>query len=102
MKPPPVSPFYGNLGKTLQRIRRAKNLSLDQVSRLSGGKFSAALLGSYERGHRRIGIETLYDLAAFYAMPVEDLLPDDVTPGVAMVALDDVIARLESLRGVGA
>jgi transcriptional regulator with XRE-family HTH domain len=93
----PVTPFYVTLGAALRRTRNAKGLSLQDVATNSRGRFGAAAMGGYERGSRRIGIETLYELAGFYDVPVTAFLP--ASGGSVLVPLDGVIAQLEALRG---
>jgi hypothetical protein len=41
-----------------------------------GGRFKAVVIGSYERGDRAIAAHRLAALAAFYDVPLEDMLPD--------------------------
>ena len=70
---------YGKLvGNRLRTIRRQKRMSLQDVEAESGQEFKASVLGAYERGERAISIPRLQRLAAFYSVPVNQLLPRGV------------------------
>lgn len=49
-------------------------MSLDEVERLSGGRWSASAIGAYERGFRNLSLPRLQELAAFYSIPMSVLL----------------------------
>ena len=49
-------------------------MSLDDVERQSGGKWSASAVGAYERGFRNLSLPRLRDLAEFYDVPMGVLL----------------------------
>jgi transcriptional regulator with XRE-family HTH domain len=67
---------YGRkVGERLRAIRRQKNLSLQDVESTSNEEFKASVLGAYERGERAISVPRLQRLAAFYHVPVDQLLP---------------------------
>jgi len=67
---------YGKVvGERLRRIRRQKHLSLQEVEAASAQEFKASVLGAYERGERAISVPRLARLAAFYKVPVDQLLP---------------------------
>jgi transcriptional regulator with XRE-family HTH domain len=73
--------LYGRrVGERLRAIRRQKRLSLQEVEASSGQEFRASVLGAYERGERQISVPRLQRLAAFYAVPVDQLLPADDGP----------------------
>jgi transcriptional regulator with XRE-family HTH domain len=74
--------MYGRrVGERLRAIRRQKRLSLQEVESLSKQEFRASVLGAYERGERQISVPRLQRLAKFYAVPVDQLLPNDEGPG---------------------
>src|SRR4051812_538539 len=69
--------FGKALGARLRAIRMQQHLSLHGVERKSGGKWKAVVVGSYERGDRAVSVQRLAELAAFYGVPVGDLLPPE-------------------------
>ncbi len=68
------SPFSREVGVRLRAVRRQRRLSLDEVERLSGGRWSASAIGAYERGFRNLSLPRLQELAAFYNVPMSILL----------------------------
>lgn len=65
-------------GVMLRRARTSLGLTLRQAHRRSAGRWTAAQLGSYERGEGSITVVTLVDLADFYGVTPAALLPDRV------------------------
>jgi transcriptional regulator with XRE-family HTH domain len=65
------------VGKRLRSIRKQRGLSLQDVQRLSEQEFKAAVLGAYERGERSLSLPRLHRLAAFFSVPVAQLLPSE-------------------------
>lgn len=97
-------PTYNEMvGKRLRSIRKQRGLSLQDVQRLSEQEFKAAVLGAYERGERSLSLPRLQRLAAFYTVPVGQLLPNEdneathVTPPVGGLTID--LNRVETLSG---
>jgi transcriptional regulator with XRE-family HTH domain len=70
--------FSREVGRRLRAVRRAKQLSLDDVERTSDGRWSASAIGAYERGFRNLSLPRLHELAAFYDVPMSVLLGEDV------------------------
>ena len=68
------SPFSREVGIRLRAVRRQRRLSLDEVERLSGGRWSASAIGAYERGFRNLSLPRLQELAEFYNVPMSVLL----------------------------
>lgn len=62
----------------LRSIRKSKGWSLQDVERLSRGKWKAVVVGSYERGDRAISLKKTIDLMNFYQVPFTALFT--VTP----------------------
>jgi transcriptional regulator with XRE-family HTH domain len=86
------------VGDRLRNIRTQKGMSLHDVQEASGGKWKAAVVGAYERGDRNVTVARLAELAAFYGVPVTELLPgDDVPAAAAPAAPGRVILDLEQL-----
>jgi transcriptional regulator with XRE-family HTH domain len=88
-------PFSREVGVRLRAVRRQRRLSLDDVERSSGGRWSASAIGAYERGFRNLSLPRLQELASFYDVPMAMLLgevdvretPDD-RPGPGKIVLD--------------
>lgn len=70
-----VTAYRRKVGDRLRAIRRQKGLSLQDVEARSDHEFRASVLGAYERGERAISVPRLQRLAAFYSVPVDQLLP---------------------------
>ena len=77
MDRPPDDPGHAQLlGERLRHVRQQQNLSLHDVEARSGGELKASVVGAYERGERTISIIRLHRLAAFFRVPVSELLPE--------------------------
>src|SRR5262245_57679520 len=68
------SAFSTEVGQRLRAVRRARGLSLDDVERMSGGRWSASAVGAYERGFRNLSLPRLRELTLFYEVPMGVLL----------------------------
>ena len=93
-------PFSREVGLRLRAVRRQRRLSLDDVERQSGGRWSASAVGAYERGFRNLSLPRLRELAEFYAVPMATLLGEaevreESGLGAQKVVLD--LGRLEQL-----
>ena len=62
------------LQSRLRAVRKAKGLTLGEVSLQSKGSISAIALGSYERGDRSLSTQKLFELSELYRVPVAELL----------------------------
>jgi transcriptional regulator with XRE-family HTH domain len=74
-----MSDYAKELGSRLRAIRTQQGLSLHGVEERSGGRWKAVVVGSYERGDRAVSVQRLSELAEFYGVPVNELLPDAET-----------------------
>ncbi|MCU1377346.1 MAG: helix-turn-helix domain protein [Acidimicrobiales bacterium] len=88
-------PFSREVGVRLRAVRRQRRLSLDDVERSSGGRWSASAIGAYERGFRNLSLPRLQELASFYDVPMAMLLGEvdvretsDDRHGTAKIVLD--------------
>ena len=70
-----TDPYNEAVGQRLRSIRRQKGWSLQDVEAMSGLEFKASVLGAYERGERSLSLPRMQRLAAFYGVPVDQLLP---------------------------
>lgn len=79
------------VGERLRAVRRLRQLSLEEVERRSGGRWSASAVGAYERGFRNMTLERLRDLAEFYDVPLGALLGSE---DVLVLPSTDVPSRV--------
>ena len=91
-------------GARLRAIRRERGLSLQDMQRLSGGEFKAAVVGAYERGERSLSLPRLHRLAQFFQVPVARFLPseDGASRGASILPDTGItidLNRVERLSG---
>jgi helix-turn-helix protein len=72
---PAADSFAAELGRRLRAARAVAGLSLAQVQRQSGGRWTGGAIGTYERGSRNITAENLVALAGFYGIDPVALIP---------------------------
>jgi transcriptional regulator with XRE-family HTH domain len=82
--------YAESLGARLRAVRARQHLSLQGVERKSGGRWKAVVIGSYERGDRAVSLHRLVELAGFYGVSLDELLPS----GPAITQLPATTARL--------
>jgi transcriptional regulator with XRE-family HTH domain len=80
-------PYSEMVGSRLRTIRKQRGLSLQDVQRLSGGEFKAAVVGAYERGERSLSLPRLRRLAAFFQVPISQFLPAEEAKESAVMSL---------------
>ena len=68
-------------GRRLQKARIAKKLTLQQLSKLTGGVLSTSRLGNYEQGTRMMGVEEALALRFPLGVSAAHLLCVDVEEG---------------------
>ncbi|MGH3496896.1 MAG: transcriptional regulator BldD [Nocardioidaceae bacterium] len=91
------------LGGRLRSIRQQQGLSLHGVEEKSKGRWKAVVVGSYERGDRAVTVQKLSELAEFYGVPVEELLPGGSSSvAAALETPPKLILDLEGLQHVDA
>src|SRR5438874_654166 len=96
-----ASDYARALGARLRAIRTQQGLSLHGVEEKSQGRWKAVVVGSYERGDRAVTVQRLAELADFYGVPVQELLPG-TTPGGAAEPPPKLVLDLERLATVPA
>lgn len=94
--------YSRKVGERLRAIRRQKRLSLQEVEASSKQEFKASVLGAYERGERAISVPRLRKLAAFYNVPVDQLLPIEGAPDFGVDVEDTIDLRDRPTRAPGA
>ena len=93
--------YAKSLGARLRAIRQQQGLSLHGVENKSKGRWKAVVIGSYERGDRAVTVQKLAELANFYGVPVEELLPEgSAAAPAAQEAPDKLVLDLERLKEV--
>jgi transcriptional regulator with XRE-family HTH domain len=100
-----TAPYNDKVGDRLRSIRRQRGLSLQEVQRLSGGEFKAAVVGAYERGERSLSLPRLQRLSQFFQVPISHFLPQEESPAARTmeplptggITID--LNRLERLSG---
>jgi transcriptional regulator with XRE-family HTH domain len=96
----PVEPSFSiEVGQRLRSVRRIRGLSLDDVERESGGRWSASAVGAYERGFRNLSLPRLRDLATFYDVPMGVLLGEEDL-GAGARGQDRLVLDLVALQTV--
>lgn len=90
--------YRRRLGVRLRAVRRARELRLQDVEDLSSSRFKAVVVGSYERGDRAVSAHKLAALAAFYDVPVAELLPDDGWSPVGTMDVGNLQLSLPALQ----
>ncbi|MDP9406058.1 MAG: transcriptional regulator [Actinomycetota bacterium] len=78
-----MTDYQRRLGGRLRAIRQQQGLTLQQVEEVSGGKWKAVVVGSYERGDRAVSVAKLAELSEFFNIPVSELLPKEDLAGAA-------------------
>ena len=96
-----MSDYAKALGARLRAIRTQQSLSLHGVEEKSQGRWKAVVVGSYERGDRAVTVQRLSELADFYGVPVNELLPEGHATPVTEPA-SRLIIDLELLAAVPA
>ncbi len=71
-------PTWQSIGNQLRTVRKRKGLTLKEVEKSSNGKWKAVVIGSYERSQRALTLVKAIELAAFYLVPLHELL--GITP----------------------
>jgi len=98
---PMASDYARALGARLRAIRTQQGLSLHGVEEKSEGRWKAVVVGSYERGDRAVTVQRLAELADFYGVPVQALLPDAAPTGSSEPP-PKLVLDLERLQSVPA
>jgi transcriptional regulator with XRE-family HTH domain len=96
-----VTEYAKALGARLRAIRTQQGLSLHGVEEKSQGRWKAVVVGSYERGDRAVTVQRLAELADFYGVPVNELLPEGAS-AVSAEPSARIVIDLEQLSSVPA
>jgi transcriptional regulator with XRE-family HTH domain len=87
------------IGRALRRARRARGLTLRELTQRSGGRFKATSVAGYERGERKISVERFSELATFYEVSPARLLAHALraAEGIPPIVVD--LTRVDALDG---
>ena len=96
------TPYAKALGQRLRAIRMQQGLSLHGVEDKSEGRWKAVVVGSYERGDRAVTVQRLAELADFYGVPINELLPDASPAAAATEPPPRLVLDLEKLSDIPA
>lgn len=78
----------GHVGERLRGVRLRRRWTLSDAARRSGGVFTVASLGAYERGTRVISVERTIKLCALYGVDPADVLEPENRPTPTSIILD--------------
>jgi len=67
--------YAAAVGAQLRAVRTQRGMTLLQVEHESAGRWKAAVVASYERAYRAVTVTKLAELAEFYGVRTEELLP---------------------------
>ena len=86
------------IGKALRRARRARGLTLRELTRLSAGRFKATSVAGYERGERTISVERFCELCILYGVAPQAVL-GDILVAVGKGSEQEIdLSRLETMQ----
>jgi transcriptional regulator with XRE-family HTH domain len=71
---PLTEPSIEDIAASLRAIRKQKGMTLKNVEIASNGRWKAVVIGSYERCDRALSLKKAINLAAFYQIPLDQLL----------------------------
>jgi transcriptional regulator with XRE-family HTH domain len=91
--------FADKIGKGLREARRARGLTLRQVSALTDGRFKATSVAGYERGERTISVERFCELCGLYGVAPQAVLGEIVR---AVDERTEPLIDLTKLEAMGA
>ncbi len=70
-----VHELYQEIGRAIQRARRQRNPKMSQQKLADAVGISRASIANIERGHHRVQLHMLYDLAIALDLEPHDLMP---------------------------
>ena len=80
-----------NTSQKLREIRKSKGWSLQDVEKISKGKWKAVVIGSYERSDRAISLKKTIELMDFYQVPISTLFEEEMAPSSSGEPFDSLI-----------
>ena len=95
-----MSGYSRKVGARLRSLRKQRGLTLQQVEVLSSKWLKGSLLAAYERGDRNISVTRLHQIAMLYAVPVNELLPDEPDTSGESDVPNKMAVDLQKLSGL--
>ena len=86
----------GGVGPRLRGVRQELGLALGDLPGLTGGAFTAAAVGSYEREFRSPSVERLEVLCGYYGVPLAEVLTGYPAPAAQHSAMDTPAAAADA------
>lgn len=84
----------------LRQLRIAQGLTLKEVEHRSAGRWKAIVVGSYERGTRKLSLEKAIELCAFYGADIAILgIGSERSPVQARTIIDLKALRTSMAQG---
>ena len=90
--------FSHVVGARLKRLRLQRRLTLQQVA--AAADLSHSFLSMLERGLADVSMARLHRLAAFYGIPLSELLVEEIDGSQVLVFGGDAGERVERVRGM--
>lgn len=91
-------PTIENLAASMRKVRKSKGWTLKDVEEKSNGKWKAVVIGSYERCDRALSLNKAISLAAFYKVPLDELLGITAPEGVKSERITFDIRRIKESK----
>lgn len=89
--------LISGIPRALRKARKGKGLTLKESENLSGGRFKAVVIGSYERGDRALSLNRAVDLAELYGLSLDQLLDLPTNPGAKAAKSEALCLDIERL-----
>jgi transcriptional regulator with XRE-family HTH domain len=94
-----MTTLAAEIGRALRRARSARGMTLQELAALSAGRFKPTSVAGYERGERRISLESFVDLCRLLDAAPEEVLAE-ILRAIERGPQPDVdLAKLETLVG---
>lgn len=75
MQGPGVDALYRELGRAIHQLRTQRNPKMSQKALAGAVGISRASIANIERGHHRVQLHVLYDIATALDLEPHDLMP---------------------------
>ena len=97
---PFTQPTPSSVSARIRSHRKARQLTLHDIERISEGRIKAVVMGSYERGTRAISLARTIEIANLFGVPVSELITDiETSPSATNF---DLVFDLRKVNELGA